>query len=219
MIINATLNCASQLNMMKDTDELVASGVKMFHLDVMDGHYVPNLALNMDLLRELKERYPQVEMDAHFMVTNPFDYVEKAKKSGVDTFCFHMTTTNFPVRLASQIKSNGMSAGVVLNPAEPALALLPVIKYINRVTIMSIEPGFSGQPFIPETYEKIRQVAALRKEYNADFDIVIDGGIDKVSGPECVKCGADVLIAGMFVCFGQSNGITESLASYMKLFD
>ncbi len=214
MRYSPSLACASQINMIKDLRALDSSGIDMFHIDIMDGHYVPNLSLSLDLLREIKMEFPQIELDVHMMVTNPMDYIEKMAKLGVEWLAFHINATNFAHRTISKIKSNGMKAGITINPSESINQILPVIDMVDLVLCMAIEPGFSGQKFIESTYQKIEELSKIREQRNLNFLINVDGGLGIHEAAECAKRGADILVLGMFACFGQEAGVYEALKEF-----
>ena len=214
MKYSPSLACASQINMIDDLKALDESKVDMFHIDVMDGHYVPNLCLNLDLVREIKREFPHIELDVHMMVSNPMDYIDRVADIGAEWFVFHINATNFAHRAISIIKSKGMKAGISINPSESIDKVLPIIDMVDMVLCMAIEPGFSNQKFIENTYEKIEELSRIRKEKNLNFLINVDGGLGVRESAKCIKGGADILVLGMFACFGQENSVKEALKEF-----
>ena len=214
MKYSPSLACADQLNLERDVRELMACRMDMMHIDIMDGHYVPNLSLNPQVCQDLKSRIPSLELDVHLMVTNPMDYIERLAAMSVDWFTFQMSATNFLHRTISMIKKAGMKAGIAVNPGESLTLLEPVIDMVDMILLMAIEPGFSGQPFIHSTIDRISQLSNLRKSANLRFVINVDGGIDAWAGRGCVSAGADILVLGMFACFNQPEGISASFRKF-----
>lgn len=214
MIYTPSLACADQLNLEKDIRQLLSVGITMFHFDIMDGHYVPNLCLNVDTAKQLRERFPDIAIDAHIMVTDPDAYIDRLKDAGVDLLAFHISSTNFAHRTVTAIKQAGMKAGIVINPSESLSLIKPVLDMVDYVLVMSIEPGFSGQKFIESSYEKIERLAVLRKEKKLSFQISVDGGITPDIGKKLKKLGADMLVLGYPAVFRQPDGIEGSFARF-----
>ena len=209
-ILNPTLACADPLRLADDLDALARGGAGMLHVDVMDGHYVPNLCLNFDQAAAIKKYCPTLPMDVHLMVSEPFAWLEKLRALAPEYASFHLDATPFAVRLIGQLRAAGIKPGVVLNPAQPVEALAEVLPLVDYVLLMGVEPGFSGQSFLPRTYEKLRRLAEARRQQGLGFFILVDGGIDHQNGPECARLGADALVGGAFVCFGQPDGVEAS---------
>lgn len=215
MILNPTLACADPLALGRDIDALLSGGAGMLHVDLMDGHYVPNLCMNLDQLRAIR-KHAGVPVDVHLMVTDPFAYVDRLAAAGADWVSFHLDATSFALRLIACLREKGIRPGVVLNPSQPVSALEEVVGEVDYVILMAVEPGFSGQAFLPRTYDRLRALDALRRERGLAFSIMVDGGIDHENGPACAKLGADILVGGAFVCFGQPDGVTDSCRRFLR---
>ncbi len=211
MLYSPSLSCARQIHLFEDLLELQKANVTLLHIDIMDGHYVPNINLNLDTCREVKNEFPDMNLDVHMMVENPMDYIEPFSKIGTSYFTFHIDSTNFAHRMILRIKESGMKVGIAINPGESLSLLEPIIDLIDMVLVMSIEPGFSGQKFIDTTYNRIKSLHKIREDRDLSFLINVDGGINNDNGKRCIRAGADILVLGVFACFNQDDGILSSL--------
>ncbi len=180
--------------------EVEAAGVKLVHLDVMDGHFVPNLTIGPPVISSIRKTTNLV-FDAHLMISEPEKYIESFVKSGVDNITFHIEVVNNPIEIIKKLHKMGCSAGICLNPETPVEAIEPVIKYFDMVLVMTVHPGFGGQKFIPEAAEKIIKI---REIAGPDIRVEVDGGIDKKTAPIVISYGADTLVAGNAI-FGQKD--------------
>ena len=203
----ANCNC---LEFGDNVRELVEGGVTFFHIDLMDGHYVPNLCLPPNYIRDLKKTYPHVTAEVHMMVSDPIPYIPVLKKNGADYVAFHADATSFARRTLHQIHEAGMKAGVVINPSQRIDQIEPYIEYLDYVILMTVEPGFAGQRFLPGSLDRIKELAELRKKHKANFLIEIDGGVDYENAKACVECGADILVTGIYIVFKQPDGIVAA---------
>ena len=210
MRLTASLACANYLNLEKDILELLDGGIKQMHIDIMDGRYVPNLAFNFDMVSQIKKRFPELELDSHIMAEDPSAFIKPLADAGVSSIDFHISATDLAYSLINRIKSMGIRAGAAINPCESQCLLDPVLNYIDRVLVMSVEPGFAGQCFIPDTFIKIAELDRKRKERGSSYEIIIDGGVNIVNGKECLENGGDSLVLGVFAVFNQPEGITAA---------
>lgn len=209
----------ANINLMKFTEEveeLYSGGVRMFHIDLMDGHYVRNLCFPTSVVRNLKEKYPDVTMEVHLMVDNPFDYVDILSEYGCSCFGFHLDSTSFSRRLISLIHEKGMKAGVAINPSQSISLLEPLLPYLDYVIFMSVEPGFAGQKFILGSMERLEELAALRRKTGYDYKIIVDGGVNYDIASEVVALGADALVTNIYMIFNQECGIKEACRRFER---
>lgn len=170
-------------------------GADFIHVDVMDGHYVPNITIG-PLIVEAIRPITKLPLDVHLMIENPDQYIEAFAKAGADYLTVHVEATPHIHRTIHYIKSFGVKAGVVLNPATPIEAIKHIISDVDMVLLMSVNPGFGGQKFIPSVLEKIKQVKKMADENNVTIDIEVDGGVNEETARLCVEAGATVLVAG-----------------------
>jgi ribulose-phosphate 3-epimerase len=216
MINSASIINLNFLKMKEGLDQLVAGGTQMFHIDLMDGHYVPNLCMPIKFISELKKAYPEIIMDVHIMVTNPSDYVARLAEAGADYVTFHTDSTPFVRRLINEIRKAGMKPGIIINPSQRVDHIVPFIEYVDMVMLMTVEPGFAGQPFLEGGLERLQAIADLRKQYGCSFLINVDGGIDYAKGKRCKEIGVDVIVGTLHNIFGQPEGITEACKRFCR---
>ena len=195
--IAPSMLAADFLHLEKDV-ELVNQHADIFHLDVMDGIFVPNISYGFPVIEAIAKKATKT-LDAHLMIVKPENYVERFAKVGVQMLSFHLNATENPGEVLSQIRSLGMKAGLAINPDIPVESLFPYLAQCDYVLLMSVFAGFGGQKFIEETYER---VAAVRKEIVAqglDCMIQVDGGVSAANSKKLIGCGAEILVAGSAV--------------------
>jgi len=185
-------------NLAKLADEVKKvedGGADVIHFDVMDGHFVPNLSLGIPVLESLRKA-TRLPLDVHLMIEQPEEYIEDFIRAGADRVLVHQEATAHLDRALEMIRENGAQAGAVINPATPVAMLSEVFDKVDTVLVMSVNPGFGGQKFIPNAFEKIRQLNQWRARYNVAFRIEVDGGVDLENAAELAQAGANTLVAG-----------------------
>lgn len=219
-IINAPslANC-NFLTMGAQVAELVQGGADWFHVDIMDGHYVPNLCFPVRLVAELKATYPRIPVDAHLMVDDPTAYLEPLVKSGADYISFHLDATSFSRRLLHTIRQSGKKAGVAINPSQPVDLLAPLLEFVDYVVLMTVEPGFAGQRFLPDSIGRLEQLCRLRAACGNPFLISIDGGVDKESAATCTRLGAEIFVTGIYTVFNQDEPVPQACVNFRNLLE
>ncbi|HLI90589.1 MAG TPA: ribulose-phosphate 3-epimerase [Ktedonobacteraceae bacterium] len=178
--------------------EAEEAGAQRIQIDIMDGHYVPNITMG-PLIVEAVRRCTKLPLEAHLMITNPQDYIETFAQAGADVIIVHQETCPHLHRIIQQIKEAGRMAGVALNPSTPVFLLQDVLSLLDLVLIMTVNPGFGGQEFIPETLPKISYLRQLLTQRGLHCDIEVDGGIHEATISQVVKAGANLLVAGSAV--------------------
>ena len=186
-----------------DAQQAVEGGGTILHVDVMDGHFVPNITLGPPLVKSLR-KVVKVPLDCHLMIENPDLFVPEFAAAGADWISVHQEACIHLDRTLHLISSQGCKPGVVINPATPVETLTEVLDLAHHVLVMSVNPGFGGQKFIPNALNKIAALARLRAERKLDFRIEVDGGVDLETVADVVKAGAELLVAGNAV-FGHGD--------------
>lgn len=196
--IAPSILAADFANLERDTKMINSSEADWFHIDIMDGVFVPNISFGMPVLAAI-QKHAKKPLDVHLMIVDPDRYIETFAELGAAVLTVHYEACDHLHRTLQKIKSCGMKAGVALNPHTPIASLNSIIQDIDLVCIMSVNPGFGGQSFIENTFEKVKELKKLIKQHNSDCLIEIDGGVTNTNYSELIACGADVLVAGSYV--------------------
>ena len=191
-----------------------AAGADMIHIDVMDGHFVPNISFGMPVIKSLRP-VTNLIFDVHLMISDPLRYLGDFAKAGADMIVFHLESDSDVKATIDEIHRLGKKAGISIKPGTPAEALLPYMKDIEMALVMTVEPGFGGQKFMPDMMEKLRILRAYCQENGLDVDLQVDGGIDLNTAPIAVENGANVLVAGSAL-FGKPD-YTAAVAALRKV--
>jgi ribulose-phosphate 3-epimerase len=184
-------------------EQATAGGASVIHVDIMDGHFVPNLTIGPPVVKSLR-RATQLPLDCHLMIENPDQYIPDFAEAGADWISVHQEVCWHLNRTLSHIKDHGCRAGVVINPATPVETLTEVLDIVDYVLVMSVNPGFGGQKFIPAVVHKIRKLAEIRGAKGYSYRIEVDGGVGLDTVSDVVRAGAEILVAGSAV-FGKGD--------------
>jgi ribulose-phosphate 3-epimerase len=187
----------------EEVQNVTTAGADWIHVDVMDGHFVPNITIGPLVVQSLKKLNPP-PLDVHLMISEPERYIADFAKAGADYITVHVEASVHLHRNLQLIKASGAKAGVVLNPHTPISSIQHVLPLCDLVLLMSVNPGFGGQAFIPEVLPKCEELAKLRQAGNHNFLIEVDGGVNDKTAPALIRAGVDVLVAGSFI-FGAKD--------------
>lgn len=198
MIVSPSLLSADFGNLARDLEMINQSKAQMLHLDVMDGVFVPNISFGFPVIKYVQQLCKK-PLDVHLMIVEPQKFVNEVRDCGAAIMNVHYEACNQLDRVVQQIHDAGMKAGVTINPATPVCLLRDIVAQLDLVLLMSVNPGFGGQKFIPNTLNKVRQLRALIAETGSRAVIEVDGGVNDVTGKQLAAAGADVLVAGNYV--------------------
>ncbi len=203
-ILNADFSCLeSQIQAAEK------AGVDWIHLDIMDGHFVPNISFGPQIAAMVR-KMTRLPIDTHLMISNPDQFIDAFAEAGADYISVHVENNPHIHRTIQNILKNGKNAGVVLNPGTPVQAIYPLLHMVKYVLIMSVNPGFGGQKFLPEALDKISELSAKIKSEKLDIMIEVDGGINAETLPLAAKAGADIFVVGSYI-FNNPQGILHAV--------
>jgi ribulose-phosphate 3-epimerase len=198
----------------EQVSEAEAGGADYIHVDVMDGHYVPNISIGPPVIRAVR-RITRLPLDVHLMIEAPERYLADFAAAGANNITVHVETCPHLHRTVQQIKEQGCRAGVVSNPSTPVMALEEILRYVDFILVMTVNPGFGGQAFIEGTLTKIERIRTLLDAQGSPAEIEVDGGIDPKTAPLVVQAGARILVAGSAI-FHAPEGIAKAIAGIRK---
>ena len=195
--VAASILSADFANLHKDCTRLLEAGADVMHFDVMDGHFVPNISYGAPVLTCLHAALPDVFYDVHLMISDPARYAADFAKAGADLITFHLEAVPDTVEeVIAAIRATGCQVGISIRPGTPVEAVFPYLSVVDLILVMSVEPGFGGQKFLPTTPARIAAIRAERARLGCNTLIEVDGGINTVTGPQCIEAGVDWLVAG-----------------------
>ena len=192
-ILNADFN-----NLQQEILKIQDAEADILHLDVMDGHFVPNLTFGLPIIKQIKD-ISKIPLDVHLMVSNPQNYLEILADWGIEYVSIHQEVVHHLHRQISVLKSNKVKAGIALNPTTPVETILPILPELDFVLLMSVNPGFGGQKFLPLVYKKITELRNVAASINPDLEIEVDGGVNSDNAPKLVEAGVDILVSGSYI--------------------
>jgi ribulose-phosphate 3-epimerase len=193
----------------KQVSEAQEAGADRIHVDVMDGHFVPNISIGAPIVQSLRQ-VTRLPLETHLMISDPDFFLDEFTEAGSSSFLVHWESNNNLHRTVQRIKALGKRVGVVINPATPATVLEEILQDVDQVLVMTVNPGFGHQRFIHTTLPKIRRVRQMIDEIKRDCDLEVDGGIDATTAPLVVDSGANVLVAGSAI-FGEGKGVIAAM--------
>ena len=202
-LIAPSILAADFLHLDREVQWLNKSGIDLLHIDIMDGHFVPNISLGFPVLSAISS-VAKVPLDVHLMVTNPEDHILSCKEKGAERISVHVEVCQDIISALQSIRRAKCRAGVAINPSTPLDVLSDAWEWMDHLIIMSVQPGFSGQSFLPGSVEKVEAAVALRNQTRSSAQIVVDGGVDLVNAPTLSNAGADILVIGN-AFFGAKN--------------
>ena len=195
--VAASILSADFANLHKDCTRLLEAGADVMHFDVMDGHFVPNISYGAPVLTCLHAALPDVFYGVHLMISDPARYAADFAKAGADLITFHLEAVPDTVEeVIAAIRATGCQVGISIRPGTPVEAVFPYLSVVDLILVMSVEPGFGGQKFLPTTPARIAAIRAERARLGCNTLIEVDGGINTVTGPQCIEAGVDWLVAG-----------------------
>ena len=210
ILVSASLMCADFTNLRRDVAWLEEGGVEWLHFDVMDGHFVPNFTMGPDVIKNVRG-ITTMPFDVHLMVEHPIDYIDRFVSAGADIVCVHLESASCVHECVERIRLLGARPAVAIKPETPSECLLPIIQKIDMVLVMTVHPGFAGQKLLPETLDKISDVAAMRESGECEFYLQVDGNVSLVNIPKMVTRGADVLVCGTSSLFVPDKPLPEAI--------
>lgn len=203
-IIAPSILSADFANLEKEIKLITEAGANWVHVDVMDGHFVPNITIGIPVVKSLK-KVSTLPLDVHLMITEPEKYIDAFCKAGADYLTIHVEATKDPLHVLQMIRSRDVKAGITLRPRTDVASLVPVLSFVDLVLVMTVEPGFGGQSFMEDQVHKIEFLRKYREENALDYLIEVDGGIQESTVDLCREAGADVFVAGSAVFTGEKT--------------
>ena len=209
ILVSPSILSADFANLAAGVRMVEEAGCDIIHLDVMDGHFVPNITFGPPLVKSLRAHSDSL-FDTHLMISHPLQYVKPFSDAGADLLTFHVEAEDDPAAVIRAIREQGVSVGISVKPKTPASAIVPYLKDVDMVLVMTVEPGFGGQSFMADMIPKVAELHELLRTHNPACRIQVDGGIDAKTAPGIIAAGASILVAGTAV-FRAKEGPAEAI--------
>lgn len=209
--ISPSILSADFSNLGQDVKEMEAAGVEMLHIDVMDGHFVPNISFGAPVYKMIRKDFSRI-FDVHLMISEPLRYIDDFVAAGADIITFHVECDSDIQATIDKIKAAGKKVGLVLKPKTPASVLKPYLEQLDMVLVMTVEPGFGGQSFMHDMMPKVKEIREMIDASGKEIDLEVDGGVNAETAKICVENGANVLVAGSYL-FKQKGNYPAAVAS------
>ena len=214
-ILSPSILAADFKNLGQQIIDVDTAGAQYIHIDVMDGSFVPSISFGMPLIKSIRSATDKV-FDVHLMIVDPIRYIKEFAEIGADIITFHLEAAPDVNAVIDEIHSLGKRAGLSIKPGTPVEELVPYLDKVDMILVMTVEPGFGGQPFIEASYDRIKAVRAMLTERGLDTDIQVDGGITKENVRSVIAAGANVIVAGSTVYRGDAAQNTKDLLKLME---
>ena len=214
--VSPSLMCENSFRLDETVGILNRMELPWYHIDFMDGHFVPNIGMNLNFIRDLRKK-TEKPIEVHLMCSSPLEWIDRVIEKGADAVSFHIEATPNQIRCLDRIRERGALAGVALSPATSPEKLSYYLDKIDYITLMGVEPGFEGQNFLPVTFQKTEETKQLLIAKNSQAIIQVDGGIDQSIGRELLKKGADIIVGGVPTLF-RNEKLTENFDQFQSLF-
>ncbi|HOK56220.1 MAG TPA: ribulose-phosphate 3-epimerase [bacterium] len=216
--ISPSLMCADLSQLGEEVKKLEEAGADSFHFDIMDNKFVPNITFGPDIVESLREK-TFLPFEIHMMVYQPENLIEKFIKAGGNIIIVHYEAVLYPYRILNELKNKNIKTGIAINPKTPVCCIEELIKEIDTVLVMCVEPGFAGGNFIPSSIKKIKEIKNIAEKVNSDLSIEVDGGVNEKTIPLLIKEGADIFVLGSTSIFREERDYKKRIKDIRKLIE